>query len=338
MKKFITAAAVAGAAVFGLAGQAFAGSHACGTVTIAEMNWPSAALMAQVDKMILSAGYGCDVEIVPGDTMPTATSMMEKGVPDVAPELWANAVARALSVAVDEGRLHIASAAPITGLGEGWFVLPHTLAKHPELKTIMDVIDHPELFPHPEDPSKGALHNCPAGWNCQLVTNNLYRAFDMEAKGWELVDPGSAAGLDASISKASDSGKNWLGYYWSPTAMIGKYDMQMMDFGVPFGGADNWDGCIALAEQECADPKPSSWTESVVNTVITDGFKKRAGEANGYFERRVFPGPIMNGMLVYMTEEQATGEDAAVEFLMKHADIWSKWVSVDVAAKVKASL
>ena len=33
-------------------------SAECGAVTIANMNWTSAQLMASVDKFILSAGYG----------------------------------------------------------------------------------------------------------------------------------------------------------------------------------------------------------------------------------------------------------------------------------------
>ena len=56
----------------------------CGIVTMAEMNWASAQLMANVDKIILEEGYGCNVEIVSGDTIPTFTSMNEKGQPDVA--------------------------------------------------------------------------------------------------------------------------------------------------------------------------------------------------------------------------------------------------------------
>ena len=39
------------------------------------------------------------MEIVPGDTMPTFTSMNEKGQPDVAGELWINAVANPLNAA-----------------------------------------------------------------------------------------------------------------------------------------------------------------------------------------------------------------------------------------------
>ena len=46
----------------------------------------------------------------------------------------------------------------------------------------------------------------------------------------------------------------------------------------------------------------------------------------------------MNGMLVFMTEQKASGKDAAFEFLEKHSDVWEKWVSPDVAKKIKASL
>ena len=110
-----------------------------------------------------------------------------------------------------------------------------------------------------------------------------------------------------------------------------------MDFGVPFGGADNWDGCIAVGPEKCADPKPSAWTESVVQTIVTPEIKSMP-EVMTYFSNRIYPGPIMNGMLVYMEENQATGPDAALEFLDQHQDIWTKWVSADVAAKVKKSL
>ena len=53
---------------------------------MADMNWPSATLMANVDKIILEAGYGCSVEMVVGPTT-TFASMNEKGQPDVAGEL-----------------------------------------------------------------------------------------------------------------------------------------------------------------------------------------------------------------------------------------------------------
>ena len=54
----------------------------------------------------------------------------------------------------------------------------------------------------------------------------------MEKKGWVLIDPGSAAGLDGTISKAAESGNPWFGYYWNPTSIVGKYDLQAVPWGM----------------------------------------------------------------------------------------------------------
>ena len=329
-------------AVFALGVTSISGTaNACGKLVIAEQNWASAELMANVDKIILEEGYGCEVELVPGATMPTFTSMNDKGTPDMNPEQWANAVYTPLKIAVSEKRLIIANQAPITGLGEGWWINPAAIEKYPQIKnmTAMEILEHPEWFPSKEDASKGGFMGCPAGWGCQLANANLYRAFDMEKKGWTLLDPGSAAGLDGSIAKAADSNEPWIGYYWNPTSMVGKYNLQQLDFGVPFAGRDNWDNCITLAEQDCADPKPTAWTKSEVNSIVSANFAKTGGkDVLGYVEKRTYPGTVMNGMLVFMADNQAKGSDAAVEFLIKHEDIWTKWVSSDAAKKIKKSL
>ncbi|MCA0044139.1 ABC transporter substrate-binding protein [Celeribacter litoreus] len=319
-----------------VAGGAFADE--CGDVTIAEMNWSSASLMANVDAIILEEGYGCDVDIINGDTTPTFTSMNEKGEPDLAPELWINAVREPLYAALDEGSLVSAVKGPITGLGEGWWVTKKFKEDHPEIDTVEKMLAHPELVPYIEDESKGAFMGCPAGWGCQLVNANLFRAFDMEEKGWTLVDPGSAAGLDGSIAKAVDRDEPWFGYYWSPTAIIGKYDLQMLPFEAEFAGADNWDGCMVKSVDECADPQPSSWTESEVHSIATAEFAESNPVVMGYLQNRVFPGSEMNAMLVYMNENQATGEDAAYEFLATKEDVWGAWVPEDVAEKIKDAL
>jgi glycine betaine/proline transport system substrate-binding protein len=330
------AAGIVGAAALGFGGAASA--QDCGSLTIAEMDWASAELMANVDKIILEEGYGCEVELIPGATMTTFASMNEKAEPDVAPELWINAVRDPLAAAVAEGSLHSVVEGPITQLGEGWWVDPQFVADYPELDTVEKVLQHPELFPWAEDESLGAFMGCPAGWGCQLSNANLFRAFGMEDLGWHLVDPGSAAGLDGSIARAVDRGEYWFGYYWAPTAVIGKYNLTLLEWETPWGGSENWDGCIVKPEQECADPQPSRYTESEVHTVITDRLQQEGGIAVDYLANRVFPGSVMNAMLVYMTDNQATGEDAAYEFLLTHEDIWSQWVSEDAASRIRDAL
>lgn len=324
--------------VTGLFAATGSANASCGDVSIAAMNWPSAELMANVDAIILQEGYGCDVEIVPGDTMPTFTSMNEKSEPDIAPELWINAVREPLFAAMDEGRLMSAKEGPITGLGEGWWVTKAFSEEHPDLNTVEKVLERPDLFPYAEDESKGAFMGCPAGWGCQLANANLFRAFDMEDKGWVLVDPGSSAGLDGAIAKASERDEPWFGYYWTPTAMVGKYNLQFLPFETEFAGTDNWDGCIVKPEDECEDPQPSAWTNSEVHTVITKEMQEKGGIAVDYLESRVFPGVAMNAMLAYMTDNQATGEDAAYVFLEQFPATWGSWVSEDAAEKINDAL
>ena len=304
---------------------------------MADMNWPSATLMANVDKFILEEGYGCIVELVPGATTATFITMNEKGKPHVAPELWTNAISGLLYKALEEGRLFSAIKGPISELGEGWWVTPQTLEKYPEFKTVLDILERPDLFPAKEDKSKGAFIGCPAGWGCQLANQSLFIAFEMKKKGWILVDPGSQAGLDGSMSKAAERGDNWFGYYWAPTSLVGKYNMQLMDFGVPFAGSENWDGCVAKGPEECMEPKPSAWTKSIVQTIVTSEIKEMT-EVMSYFGKRIFPGSIMNNMLVYMENNQAQGEDGAIEFLEKYPEIWVNWVTLEVAEKVKKAL
>lgn len=328
---------MASALAFGtLAGGAFAAD--CGDISISEANWPSAELMANVDKIILEEGYDCSVELVPGNTSTTFASMSEKGQPDVSPEQWTAAITVPLNRAKEEGSLLALNPGPITGLGEGWWVTEAFVKAHPELDTVEKVIEHPELFPDAEDPSKGAFMGCPAGWGCQAVNANLFRAFDMEEKGWVLIDPGSAAGLDGAIAKAAEREENWLGYYWNPTAIVGKYHLTMLPFEAEWGGAENWDTCISLDPVDCADPQPTSWVASAVETIVTDDFVAKAGPAADYFKARVFPGEVMNEMLVYMVDNQSMGEDAAYRFFDEYEDIWTQWVPADVAEKVKSAL
>lgn len=161
----------------------------CGDIQIAEWNWASGELMANVDKLILEAGYNCNVEMIPGATTTTFASMNEKGQPDIAGEIWINAVRESLNAAMDAGSLHSANGSPITGLGEGWWIPPATAAAHPELKTVLDVLERPDLFPDAEDPSKGAFVGCPAGWGCQLANANLFRAFEIERKAGNWLIP-----------------------------------------------------------------------------------------------------------------------------------------------------
>ncbi|OLP56603.1 ABC transporter substrate-binding protein [Rhizobium rhizosphaerae] len=332
--KTLLASTCLAAALFALSGTG-ARAAACGEVSIAEMNWASAGVAAYVDKIILENGYGCSVSIVAGDTMPTFTSMNEKGQPDMAPELWVNAVRTPLDAAVKEGRLIEAAKILSDGGVEGWWIPKFLSDAHPEIKTVQDALKHPELFPAPEDPSKAAVYNCPSGWNCQISSANLYRALKAEEAGFELVDTGSAAGQEGSIASAFEKKKGWLGYYWAPTPILGKYEMTKLSFGVPNDKAE-WDACTAVPD--CPKPKVNAYPISDVYTVVTKQFADKAGVAMDYVKARKWDNGTVNKVLAWKDENQATNEDAAKYFLKTYPDMWKGWVKPEVAEKIQSSL
>jgi glycine betaine/proline transport system substrate-binding protein len=218
----------------------------CGKVQVAEMTWTSAAVLAYFDALVLKEAFGCDTEVVPGDTMPTSTSMAEKQQPDVASELWTNGLGAAWTDALDRGVVKTGGLS-FTGGGEGFWIPKSVVDAHPESSNYGRRLANPQLFPHPEGIDKGAFYGCPAGWNCQITTTNLFDAYGMADAGFEYVDPGSGAALGASAAGAHDKGEGWIGYYWGPTALLGTREFVRVSPGAGNEQtADNW-SCITDA-------------------------------------------------------------------------------------------
>ncbi len=306
---------------------------ACGKVTIAEMTWASASVTAHVEDIILAKGYGCESEIVPGNTVPTITSMTEKGEPDIAPEIWLNSVRAVVEKAVNEGRLKIAGEILSDGGEEGWWVPDYLVEKNPELTTLQAVIKRPDLFPDKEEPGMGRFYGCPSGWACQIINSNLYKAYGLKEAGFALFDPGSGEGLAGAIAGAYERGQAIFVYYWAPTELLAKYPM------VKLGGMthdpETW---ACTVDKDCADPKPNMYPKSEVFTVVTANFADSAPEAYEFVTRVSWSNSFLTGLLSWKDKNQATPRETAEYFLKNHEAVWRAWVPADVATKVKAGL
>ena len=328
--KTVMAGVLAGALM--AVGLGTAAHGACGKVTIAEMSWASAGVAAHIQNIILGQGYGCESELVPGNTVPTVTSMTEKSEPDIAPEIWLNSAREPIEKAVAEGRLKVAGEILSDGGEEGWFVPAYVVKQNPELKTLQAVLERPDLFPDKEEPGKGRFYTCPSGWACQIINANLYKAYGLEEK-FTLFDPGSGEGLAAAIAKAYEREEPIFAYYWAPTSVLGRYPM------VKLGGMTHdpksWK-CVT--DKDCADPKPNQYPKSVAYTVVTSGFAKSAPEAFRFVSSFSWPNKLVNALLAWKDDNQATGRETAEYFLKNHEAVWTAWVTADVAAKVKAGL
>jgi glycine betaine/proline transport system substrate-binding protein len=267
--------------------------------------------------------------------MPTGTAMIEKGEPDIAPEMWSNSMKDALDKGVAEKRLRFAGNSLSDGGEEGFWVPQYMVDKDPSLATIEGVIKSAAMFKHPEDPDQSAFYGCPAGWNCQISSGNIFSALKLKDAGFDLIDPGSGAGLSGSIAKAFARQEPWFGYYWAPTAVLGKYKMVKVDFG---SGVDKEEFINCSSNIDCLEPKVTMYPPSLVQTVTTESFAANSPAAYDYLSKRSFKNDKMNELLAWMEDNQADGDVAMEYYLTNNKDDWMKWVPANVADKVQKAL
>lgn len=305
----------------------------CGPVTVAEMTWPTAAFAANVEHIVLQHGYGCLSEIVPGNTVPTLTAMVERGEPDVAPEVWLNSIRLVVERGLAEGRLRMAGDLISDGGDEGWYVPEFVVEQHPELGTLDGVLSRPDLFPDDEEPGKGRFYTCPPGWACQIIDKNLYRAFGMEAAGFTLFNPGSGEGLSAAIARAQERREPIFAYFYTPSPLVARYPMRKLK-SVPHDPS-TWP---CMTTPECQRPVRNSYPPPVVKTVVSASFAERAPEAFAFVSRVSWSNASLSGLMDWQETEYATPRETAVHFLRTHESVWTQWVPEDVAARVRSAL
>lgn len=332
MKKLLsTTCLIMGALVAGTA----ASAQDC-DATLAVHNVQSAEVLTYVDKFILENGYDCNVDTVPGDTVPTTTSMVEKGDPDVSSETWVDLLPEVVPRGLEEGKIVFGAPALPDGGVQGWWIPKYLADAHPDIKTVEDALAHPELFPDPEDSSRGVIFNGAEGWGATVVTNQLFKAYDAESKDFNLMSPGSAAGLDGAIARAYEREDGFITYYWAPTALLGKYEMVLLETPGEHD-AEEWKRC--MTNIDCADPQVTAWPIDKVMTVVTKDFAENTDPAvMEYFNKRGWSNDTVGKLMSWQTENQATGEEGALHFLEENKDIWGQWVPADVAEKVEAAL
>lgn len=310
------------------------------TVTFAGIDWESGALITEVMKSILSKGYDCEVDSIPGNSVTLEQATANNDVQIFAEEwigrsdVWNNAAAAGKVTSVGK---------TFVGASEGWFV-PEYLVKGdeargikaaaPDLKSVSQLSDPKfvELFKDPEEPSKGRFLNCPSGWTCEGVNTAKLEAYKL-METYVNFRPGTGTALDAAISSAYLQGEPALFYYWSPTAVMGKFKLVQLE--EPAYDEACWKELTsATGKREAGCAFPAVEVAYGVNST----FAKEAPEIIEILAKATFPLEEVNASLAYMVDEKADAVAAANQFLKTKGDVWGAWVSADAKAKIEASL
>ncbi|MEQ4617862.1 MAG: ABC transporter substrate-binding protein [Corticimicrobacter sp.] len=299
------------------------------TVKFGGMNWESNLVITDVERAIIEKGYGCQTEVLPTETLP-ALAALERGDLDVNSEIWLNSVADPWKRAEATGK--VKRIGDVFMGGEAWFIPRYTAERLPELKSAADLPRFKEHFTDPEEPSKGRFYGCPAGWGCEVVSTNLYRALGLE-DSYTLYSPGTGAAQKAALTSAYKRKQDVVFYYWYPTPLVGAMDLVKLELP-PYDA----DAHQCLTSPDCQDPKPSAYPENPVFTAVNTQFSQQAPQLTEFLSRVSIPLGDINETLAHMEESGDDAADVAEWFLKNKSDIWTQWVPADVAERVKASL
>ena len=295
----------------------------CGKVSIGAMGWASGEALAAIASFVLDQGYGCETTIVPTDTVPAVTSLAENGEPDLVVELWQNSVP-AYAELVEQGKAITASSVFAAGGEEGWWIPKYLADKHPELLTLEGILANPELV-------GGRFHNCPVGWGCRIVNDNLANFHDMRGKGVEVFDHGSGANLAASIAAAFEEKAPWFGYYWGPTAILGKYPMARVSLGAVDADQHKLN---QVQDQDPSKVGVSDFPSAPVLNVVTTSLADREPEVAAFAKNFSIPNDVLSQMLAWQEENNASADEAAAWMLTQQTDLVMGMVSDDARAKL----
>ncbi|AEC20175.1 putative glycine betaine/choline/proline transport system substrate-binding protein [Pusillimonas sp. T7-7] len=293
------------------------------------MNWESNLVLVEVERFIADKGYGCKSEVLPTETLP-ALAALERGDLDINTEIWLNSVAEPWEKAEATGK--VKRIGDIYMGGEAWFIPKYTAERLPELKKASDLPKFKDEFKDPEEPSKGRFYGCPAGWGCEVVSGNLFKALGL-GDTFTLFSPGTGATQKAALTAAYKRKENVVFYYWYPTPLVGSLDLVKLELP-----AYDKEKHACLTDPNCANPEPSAYPDNPVFTAVTTQFTQDAPKLTEFLSKVAVPLPVMDQAMAYMEENEAEPDATAQWFLQNQSDVWSAWVPADVAERVKAAL
>jgi len=298
-------------------------------VTFAGQNWESNLVLVEIERFIVEKGYGCTTEVIPVEAI-MALMALESGDLDVISEVWTNSLQESWHKAVATGRVQRLGDL-FTGR-ESWLIPRYTAERLPGLKRVSDLPKYKAYFTDPEDPGKGRIYGCPAGWFCEITNTNLWKALGLQ-DSFTMFSPGSGPTQKAAVTSAYQRREDIVFYYWEPTPLMGALDLVALEFP-PYDETR----FRCLLDPDCADPQPSAFFDNPVFTAASTRFTQQAPALTAFLARVAVSTPLVNKALAYM--EVTSGEpDAVARWFLRHEEgVWTQWVPDDVAARVKAAL
>lgn len=294
----------------------------CGTqaIAIAKMQWPSAAILAEIHARILTAQFGCEVRVLPGDLAATGSSMATTGQPAIAPEMWIARIAEIWNPGIKAQKVRQAGVSFADPVFEGWFIPDYVAEANPDLTGAALLKDKWQLFA--AGGPKGKFISCPPDWGCAVINRNMLRANGLDTL-FEVIEPANRFELDTLIAEAVGRKEPILFYYWQPNAVLSQFGFEALDLG-PY----EQEAFLCMGRRACATPLPSGFAPEAVVIAAAEWVFTDIPAIAGYLQRAAMPMKEMNDLLAALNAGGATVESVADKFVAERKAVWGIWAGL----------
>jgi glycine betaine/proline transport system substrate-binding protein len=300
-------------------------------IKFADAGWDSIRVHNSIARTIVEEGYGYDTEETNGTSAATFQAL-EKGDLSVYMEVWTDNLKEIYEKALDKGTI-LSLSTNFDDNSQGLYVPTYVIEGDkergiepiaPDLKTVEDLAKYPDIFQDPEDKSKGRIIGGPSSWVVSEHLETKVETYGLD-ETYNYLAPGSDSAIVASLVGAYSKGEPWVGYYWSPTWVTAKYDLTLLE--------DN-----PYDEAVWNENKGTEFAPSDVVIAVNKDLATQAEDVVEFLKNYKTSNALTEDMLEYMEETEADADETAKWWMKENEDVWTEWVSDEVAEKVKAAL
>jgi len=300
-------------------------------IIFADAGWDSIRVHNHVAQTIIEEGFGYDTDVTAGSTAATIQGLREGDI-NAYTEVWTDNIKEVYEEAIDAGDI-INVSTNFDDNDQGLYVPTYVIEGDPErdiepmapdLKTVEDLKDYPDVFEDPEDKGRGRIINGPSGWAVQEAISEKFGTYGLDETMNDFI-PGSDSAAVADLVNAYEAGEPWVGYYWSPTWVTAKYDLTLLE-------EDEFD------QEAWDEDKSTAFPPNDVVVAVHKDLPDQAPEVVEFLEKYETSNDLTEEALNYMEEEDVSAEEAAIWWMNEHEDIWTNWIDDETAEKVKDAL
>lgn len=302
------------------------------TIQFAQAGWESNQFHNEVAGLVAEEVFGYSWEEIPGSTAVMHEGLLN-GEVDIHMEEWTDNIPQYIQD-LEDGKLQELGV-NFDDNFQGVYVPRYVIegdeergieASAPNLKYFSDLKDYPDVFEDDEEEGKGKLIGAISGWEVDGILQRKFEYHDFD-ENFNYIPPGSDTALQTSIIDAIDKGQPIAAYYWEPTALLGMYDMVLLE-DEPYID----DEAFQAGETELP---PMEVTIAVSNDFYEDEDNKDMIEFLSNYETS---SELTSEGLAAVEDNNGDFKEAAKWFLKEHDELLDKWLSEEDATTMREAL